>query len=60
MMIDNGMLKGNFDKVKILGNGDINKNLTIEAYEFSESAKKKIEAAGGTCKICEKAEVSKS
>ena len=54
------MLKGNFDKVKILGNGDITKNLTIEAYEFYESAKKKIEAAGGTCKICEKAEVSKS
>lgn len=52
-MIENGMIKGNFDCVKILGNGNITKNLTIEACAFSESAKKKIEAAGGTCKTCD-------
>ncbi len=52
-MIENGMIKGNFDRVKILGNGNLTKNLTIEACTFSESAKKKIEAAGGTCKTCE-------
>ena len=52
MMIENGMLKGNFDKVKILGNGDLTKKLVIEACEFSENAKKKIEALGGECKIC--------
>lgn len=52
-MIESGMIKGNFDCVKILGNGNLTKNLTIEACTFSESAKSKIEAAGGTCKKCE-------
>ena len=40
-------------QVKILGNGNLTKSLTIEACQFSESAKSKIEAAGGTCKTCE-------
>ena len=53
MMMKNGMLKDKFDKVKILGNGNLTKSLTIEACTFSESAKQKIEAAGGTCKTCE-------
>ena len=52
-MIENGMIKGNFDRVKILGNGNLTKSLTIEACMFSNSAKSKIEAAGGTCKSCE-------
>ena len=52
MMIENGMIKGNFDKVKILGNGELTKKLTIEACEFSENARKKIEALGGECKKC--------
>ena len=53
MMMKNGMLKDKFDKVKILGNGNLTKSLTIEACTFSESAKQKIEAAGGTCKTCD-------
>lgn len=52
-MIESGMIKGNFDGVKILGNGNLTKSLTIEACMFSNSAKSKIEAAGGTCKSCE-------
>ena len=52
MMIENGMLKDKFDKVKILGNGNLTKSLTIEACMFSESAKQKIEAAGGKCQTC--------
>ena len=35
--------------LKILGNGEIKKALTIKADKFSQSAKKKIEAAGGKC-----------
>lgn len=35
------------DKVKILGNGDIDKKLTVHAHNFSKSAKEKIEKAGG-------------
>lgn len=60
MMMNTGMIRGHFDKVKILGNGDITKKLVIEACEFSESAKKKIEAAGGECKLCPKATDAKS
>ncbi|MGI6495671.1 MAG: 50S ribosomal protein L15 [Kiritimatiellia bacterium] len=37
--------------VKILGNGEITKKLTVKAQAFSASAKAKIEAAGGTCEI---------
>jgi len=37
--------------VKILGNGDISKKLTVKASAFSESAKEKIEAAGGKAEV---------
>jgi large subunit ribosomal protein L15 len=36
------------DPVKILGNGDLSKKLTVRAHAFSASAREKIEAAGGT------------
>jgi large subunit ribosomal protein L15 len=35
--------------VKILGNGELTKSLTVRAHKFSATAKAKIEAAGGTC-----------
>ena len=41
-------------RVKILGQGEISVSLTILADGFSESAKKKIEAAGGACNLREK------
>lgn len=37
------------DLLKVLGDGTITKSLTVKADKFSESAKKKIEAAGGKC-----------
>jgi len=37
--------------VKVLGKGDITKNLTVRAHGFSATAKEKIEAAGGTCEL---------
>jgi ribosomal protein L18E len=39
--------------VKVLGNGEISKKLTVRAHGFSGTAKEKIEAAGGTCEIVE-------
>ena len=39
------------DGVKVLGRGELNKKLTVKAAAFSESAKAKIEAAGGTCEV---------
>jgi large subunit ribosomal protein L15 len=37
--------------VKILGQGDITKKLTVHAHGFSKSAREKIESAGGTCQV---------
>src|SRR5262245_1577976 len=42
-----GLVKGKYDVVKILGNGDLQKKLTVRAHEFSASASEKIRAAGG-------------
>jgi large subunit ribosomal protein L15 len=39
--------------VKILGQGDISKALTVHAHGFSKTAREKIEAAGGTCQLIE-------
>ena len=46
-----GLVKKELDGVKILGNGEITKSLTVEANAFSESAKQKIEAAGGKTEV---------
>ena len=43
-------LVGDKKPVKILGNGEITKKLTVEAAKFTASAKEKIENAGGTAK----------
>ena len=41
------LVQGQVDKIKILGHGDLSKALTVTAHEFSQSARVKIEAAGG-------------
>jgi large subunit ribosomal protein L15 len=42
-----GIVKGNFDVLKILGNGELTKKLTVKANQFSASAQEKITKAGG-------------
>jgi large subunit ribosomal protein L15 len=42
-----GIVKKAFDKVKILGDGELKKSLDVTAHAFSAEAQKKIEAAGG-------------
>ena len=42
-----GLIKKEYDGVKILGNGNVEKKLTVKVTAFSEAAKAKIEAAGG-------------
>ncbi len=49
-----GLIKGQFDEIKLLGNGDVGIPLTIRLKHFSAGAKAKIEAAGG--KIVESGE----
>jgi large subunit ribosomal protein L15 len=44
-----GLVKGQHDGVKVLGDGKLSKKLTVSATKFSASARKQIEAAGGTC-----------
>ena len=44
-----GLVKGANDGIKILGDGKLTKKLTVHATKFSGSARKQIEAAGGTC-----------
>ena len=46
-----GLVKKELDGVKVLGNGEISKKLTVKANAFSESAKAKIEAAGGKVEV---------
>src|SRR5215470_17637376 len=46
-----GLANGRSDGVKILGDGELTKKLTVTAHAFSASAKAKIEAKGGTCEL---------
>lgn len=46
-----GMLRRNATRLKVLGEGEIGKALTVKAHAFSKSAKEKIEAAGGTAGV---------
>ena len=46
-----GIIKKPLDGLKVLGNGEITKKLTVEASIFSASAKEKIEAAGGKTEV---------
>ena len=47
-LVDAGLVAKKFQLVKVLGNGDLTKALTVTVDKLSESARKKIEAAGGT------------
>ena len=46
-----GIVKDNYDKLKVLGNGELSKKITVKATVFSASAKEKIEAAGGKTEV---------
>ena len=50
-LIEAGIVKNPRDGVKILGNGELSKKLTVQAHAFTEGAKAKIEAAGGKVEV---------
>ena len=50
-LMDIGIVRNPKDGVKILGDGELTKKLTVKVDAFSEGAKAKIEAAGGTCEV---------
>ena len=51
MIKDAGLAKGVKDGIKILGNGTLEKNLTVQAHKFSKTAIEKIESAGGKAEV---------
>ena len=50
-LLSAGIIKNVFDGVKVLGEGEIAKNITVKAAIFSANAKEKIEAAGGKTEV---------
>ena len=51
LLLEKGIIKDVYDGVKILGNGDLIKKLTVKVNALSEGARTKIEALGGTCEV---------
>ena len=50
-LVEAGLIKEAIMGIKVLGNGELTKKLTVKANKFSESAKKAIEAAGGSVEV---------
>ena len=46
-----GLIKGAFDRLKILGDGELTKSLTVSAHSFSKTAAEKIKKAGGKANV---------
>lgn len=51
MIVEAGLAKQVKDGIKVLGNGNLEKNLTVQAHKFSKTAIEKIEAAGGKAEV---------
>lgn len=50
-LVEEGILKNVYDGIRILGNGELNKKLTVKAQGFTKTAVQKIEAAGGKTEV---------
>lgn len=51
LLVETRVVKDEKDGIKVLGNGELTKKLTVKASKFSTSAKAAIEAAGGTAEV---------
>lgn len=51
LLVEKGLVKKEFDGIKILGNGELTKKLTVKANKFSKSAEKAIVDAGGKVEV---------
>jgi len=51
LLKDMGILKNQLDGVKVLGNGTLEKKLTVKAHKFSKVAKEQIEKLGGKAEV---------
>ena len=50
-LVNAGLVKKALDGVKVLGNGELSKKLTVQVNAYSDAAKQKIEAAGGKAEV---------
>ena len=57
---DRGLIKGQIDRIKILGSGDLTKKITITAHAFSKAAQEKISKAGGKAVLVAQAQAAAS
>ena len=51
LMVETGLVRKSKDAIKVLGEGELTKKLTIQAHKFSKSAVEKIEASGGKTEV---------
>lgn len=51
LLIEQGLVKKEYDGLKVLGNGKLTKKLTVKAHKFSKTAKDAIEQAGGSVEV---------
>lgn len=51
LLLEAGVIKKVVDGVKVLGNGELQKKITVQAHKFSQTAVEKIEAAGGKAEV---------
>ena len=51
LLVEKRIIRKELDGLKVLGNGELTKKLTIKAAKFTASAKEKIEAVGGTAEV---------
>jgi large subunit ribosomal protein L15 len=50
-LVEKGLVRGGKKPVKVLGDGELTKKLTVQVHKFSASAKAGIEKAGGSCEV---------
>lgn len=51
LLVESGLVRSDYDLVKILGNGSLTKKLTVQAHKFSKTAEEAITAAGGRAEV---------
>jgi len=51
LLVESGIVKKVMDGIKLLGDGELTKALTVRVHKFSKSAEEKVRAAGGTAEV---------
>ena len=51
LLVESGLVRKEYDGIKVLGNGKLSKSLTVQAHKFSKSAEKAISEAGGKIEV---------